>query len=158
MDLRGLYLNNLQNLLFHLSSAMKVPIVQFRRHLIIRWDPCMSCLLTTVELCWLRRRFSHPANKNIVDVLERSETENIGQEIRRALKARERACDPFPTYAQRPERFKFTLEKIRSSNTQFTWIPPYSRKPVLHVVDESTRLQSAGLLSDILSETLWKAL
>lgn len=159
MDLLGIYLNNLQNVLIHAKSGLKAPVNRIRGNPFLWWNTYMSSFLTTVELRRLLRRFGHPSTETLMNILNRAGIEDIGPNTRRTLADIQRTCVPCQTYAQKPRRFKFTLQDDKDFNhTVYADIFYINSKPILHVVDEATYFQSTKWLAYMKAETLWKAL
>lgn len=70
-----------------------------------------------------------------------------------------RKCKPCQTYAQAPRRFKFALRDGKEFNhTVFVDIFNIDKKPIIHVVDESTRYQAASSLPNVTADAVWRAM
>lgn len=85
--------------------------------------------------------------------------EKVGNSTRRVLNEIVQRCDSCKVYAQRPKRFKFELRADKDFNhTVYTEIFYIEGKPILHMVDESTRYQEGRWLESFSSEALWRSL
>lgn len=159
MDRLGIYLNNLENALIQPKAGQKASVNRVNGHPFLRWNPLISCLFTTAELRRLYRRFGHPSTEKLMNILERAGTQDIGPDKKKFVAEIERTSVPCKTYEQKPRRFKFTLRNDKEfNNTVYADIFYIDKKPILHVADEATYLQSARCLKDMKVETLWMAL
>lgn len=159
MDSPGIYLDNLRNLLIHPASNQNAVVTRTNGHPFVHWNAHLKCMLTSVELRRLHRRFGHPSTYKLINLLERSEIQHLGPETRKILKGIKRTCDPCQSYAQKPRRFKFTLRDDKDFNhTIYADIFYIEVKPVLHIVDEATYFQATRWLENVTSDTLWRAL
>lgn len=79
--------------------------------------------------------------------------EKVCNTIRRVQNRIVRRCDSCKVYWQRPKIFKIALRADKYFNhTVYTYIFYIKGKPILHVVDESTRYQAVRLHKSVSSE------
>lgn len=114
---------------------------------------------TYAELCRLHCRFGHPHVDKLYNLPKRAEVQDVDAYTRQMLERVEQLCGPFQEYAQRPRRFKFTLrDDIDFSRTEYADISYIDGKPNFHVVDNATLFQAAIILSEVSTDSLWRAI
>lgn len=87
--------------------------------------------------------FGRPCVAKLVNLLTRFKLENVDVDPRVMLEDTTRRCKPYQTYAQAPRRFKFALREDKIHNdTVFVDILYIESKPILQIVNESTRYQA----------------
>lgn len=78
-------------------------------------------------------------------------------ETRKILLDMMRRCVACQTYAQKPRRFKFTLQNDKEFNhTVYADVFYIDAKPILHIVNEATNYQAAQCLPTVSSRSLWR--
>ncbi|KAI0995528.1 hypothetical protein K3495_g12651 [Podosphaera aphanis] len=126
-------------------------------------DPFLStvyiqqCFLTEQELRQLHRRFGHPTVNRLAKLLERSSHEYD----RTLLEKISKFCKFCQKHSNAPGRFKFSLRSIddvQFNHIVYADIMYFDGSPLLHVVDEGTRFQSAHWLKDMSAKTVWETL
>lgn len=159
MDRMGLFYKKLQDKLIHAATGEYSTVTRYYEHPFYRWNPVISCLFTETELRRLHRRFGHPKAEKLFNLLKRSELSNVTSATRKLLEKVTRRCKPFQENFPAPRRFKFTLREDKKFNhSVFVDIFYIEKKPILHVVDESTRYQAARWLKNVSADTVWRAL
>lgn len=159
MDRLGLYYNNTSDQLIHSETGQSVRVDRCHGHAFLTWNPITECMFTYNDLKRLHRRFGHPTVEKLMNLLRRADVDRVGDDTRKALTEITRSCDPCQRYAQPPRRFKFTLRDEKFFNQSlYVDIFTLDKKPVLHIVDESTKYQAARWLPDVSTEQVWRAL
>lgn len=140
MDRLGVYYDNKLDKLVYRTSGTSIDVTREYGNAFVTWNPMTECYLTYQELSRLHRRFSHPSSEKLMDVLRRADGKNVGDNNRKMLEQIGRTCSSCQKYAQQPKRFIFELRDEKYFN-QNIFVDKFTleRKPVLHVVDESTR-------------------
>lgn len=68
-----------------------------------------------------------------------------------------RTCSLFQFQSARPHRFKFAKRDEKQFNHSiYIDIISLDRKPVLHIVDETTRYQAEKFLTSVSSSSIWR--
>ena len=113
------------------------------------------CFLTEIELRRLHRRFGHPSVRRLQQVLEPS-----GHDVELlALEHLTKYCEHCQKHSKSPGRFSFTLKDDIDFNFNIIVDILYlDGKPVLHIVDKSTRFQAGRWLKDISAKHVWDQL
>ena len=148
MDKLGAYFNNIINQL--VQSDQSYPIIRRYGHVFLPW--CTSaytiatesfdqnpCFLTHVELRRLHRRFGHPSVQRLQQFLERPGHDFELHTLEHLTKYRHH-CQ---IHGSSPGRFSFTIKgDIDFNFNVIVDILYIEGKPILHIVDESTRFQA----------------
>lgn len=110
--------------------------------------------LDEVELRRLHQRFSHPSAHRLYQLLK-----HVGDEPNhKVLDYLRKFCVHCKKYAKLPGRFKSTLRQDVIFNHSVIFDVMYlNNYPILHVVDEATRLQAARSLKNLLAQNTWDA-
>jgi hypothetical protein len=97
------------------------------------------CYLIDVELRRLHRRFGHPSIRRLHQILDRA-----GHNVEtRAIEHLVKYCHHCQKHEKSPERFSFIIKNDVDFNYNIIVDILYIEfKPVLHIVDESTRFQT----------------
>lgn len=159
MDRLKVSYDNQNDVLLHHTTGATAPVVREFGHPFIRWDGFMQCFYTENELQRLHRRFGHPSADKLSNLLKRADPEKFKRGTRKMLEIISRQCKPCQFQSQAPRRFKFTIRTEKNFNESI-YIDVFfiDGKPILHVVDESTRYQAARWLPAQNAEEIWKAL
>lgn len=159
MDRLQVHYNNLEDKLYHVPSGHIAKVSRKFDHPFIWWNPIYQCLFSEVELRRLHKRFGHPHADKLYNLLKRSELPDVDSKTREILEDISRKCLHCQRYAQAPRRFKFNLREDKDFNhTVFVDIFYIDKRPILHVVDESTRYQAARWLPTVSADAVWRAL
>ena len=167
MDTLKVYYNNLTNTL--VTPTKSVPVVRRFGHPFLLWDDSLRtyltdslnqnpCLLTTVELRRLHRRFGHPAADRLHKVLERSGHDDVEKGVFERLT---KYCSHCQKHGRSPGRFKFTLRADQDpvfNHSVFVDVMYIDGSPVLHVIDERTRFKAARWLRNLSARQTWDTL
>lgn len=140
MDQADIFYINLYDKLIQPESGEVFSVTRFYPHPFLLWNPFMSCVFTETELRRLHRRFGHANSEKLYNLLKQCELPDITCKTLEILEKITPRCKPCQKHALSPRRFKFTLR----DNRDFSHIVLVDnfyieRKPVLHVVDKSTR-------------------
>ncbi|KAI0993887.1 hypothetical protein K3495_g14297, partial [Podosphaera aphanis] len=172
MKLLNVYLDNIKDCL--IQGSREFPVFNRFGHLFLLWDmplatylstvdPFLSplaiqqCFLTEQELRQLHRRFGHPSVDRLAKLLEKSSHEYD----RTLIEKISRFCKFCQKHSNAPGRFKFSLRSIddvQFNHIVYADIMYIDGSPLLHVVDEGTRFQSAHWLKDMSAKTVWETL
>lgn len=165
MDKLGVYFNNLQNLVVTRTKET-VPVVRKFGHAFLLCNSALQTYITEsfeqypshlseVELRRLHRRFGHPAVDRLYKLLDRA-----GHEIdKKVLEHLTKFCHFCQKHGKSPGRFRFTLREDVEFNFNIIVDVMYiNNRPILHVVDESTRFNAARWLKDISANHTWEVL
>ena len=157
MDSMGIFLNNLQNVLFQPRTGKEVAVVRKWGHpfmlLDSREQTLAWCHMTEPELRQLHRRFGHPSIARFATVLERAGQEFDYETVKRLTKF----CHHCQLHAKSPGRFRFALKDDLDFNYNVEVDVQYlDGKPVLHLVDVATAFMNAAFLPDVSTATLWR--
>lgn len=159
MDKLGVYFDNIDNLLVHKQSNMSQTVERHFGHAVINWNPHLQCAFTEAQLRRLHRRFGHPSANKLVNLLEKSDTDEATQETRDILDKISRQCRLCQRHNQARRRFRFTIrDDAHFNHSLYTDVFFILKRPILHVVDEEKRFQAARLLKDSSSDSVWRAL
>lgn len=164
MDKLGAFFNNLTNII--VQSNRSHPVIRRYGHAFLLW--CTSaysfitesfmqnpCYLTDIELRCLHRRFIYTSVEHLQQVLELSRHRVELQAIKHLTKY----CEHCQKYGQSPGRFSFTIKDDIDFNYNIIVDILYMEgKPVLHLVDETTRFQAGRWLKDISAKHVWDQL
>lgn len=163
MDLHGVYLDNIDNVL--VSTTCRFPVTRRFGHPFLlckirlpstTYELGQDCFLTYTELRRLHRRFGHPAAHYLQRLLERSGHDDVNYEEIRKLT---RFCKQCQKFGKSPGRFEFKLrDEINFNHAILIDIMYIDNNPILHIVDESTRYQAAQWLCNMTSEHIWDTL
>ena len=169
MDRRKAYFNNVSNRL--IFPGGETPVVRRFGHPFLLLANiqsidvyieesllCNPCYLTETELRRLHRRFGHPAVDRLHKILARSGHEDIDMSM---LEHLTKFCHHCQVHGKSPGRFKFTLRDEDNSMFNYNLIIDVmyiNNIPVLHVVDEATRMNAARWLSGMSSRETWDVL
>lgn len=166
MDSLGTFFNNLTNRM--IQGTVRHPMVRRYGHAFLLWHifsyslitesfPQNLCYLTDVELRRLHRRFGHPSVRRLQTILERSgHADDIDIDTLRHLT---KYCEHCQRHGQSPGRFNFTIrENIDFNFNIIVDILHISGRPVLHLVDQSTRFQAGRWLKEISTKHVWDQL
>ena len=147
MDSLGIYFDNLTNRLHHKVSNEYESIERFYGHPFYKWSNMMQCFYTESELRRLHRRFGHPGTDKLFNLLKEADVQAVSPKTRASLEEIAKHCKLCQLHGQRPRRFRFTLRSKKGFNQSvFIDIMFIDGKPLLHVVCETTRYQSAQWL------------
>lgn len=159
MDRLRVHYNNLADKLYHVPTGYFARISRIFGHPFLCWNPINHCFSTEAKLRRLHKRFGHPHADKLYNVLKRSELPDVDSKTREILEGIKRKCLQCQRYVQAPRRFKFNLREDKEFNhTIFVDIFYIDGRPILHVVDESTRYQAARWLPKISADAVWRAL
>ena len=124
----------------------------------LKWESTDYTFYTETELRKLHRSFGHPSAKALAELLKRARPTD--PYVHDELDAIIRECAVCAKNASIPRRFKLTVgtEDVRFNHIVAVDIVTIEGKQVLHCVDESTHFQAAAFLTNMKSETVWKAL
>jgi hypothetical protein len=165
MDKLKVYFNNLTNTL--ITPHGSVPVVRRFGHSFLLWDTSLRtfvvdsfdynpCFLTNTELQRLHRRFGHPSVSRLQKVLERAGHDDVDKSV---LEYLTKYCVHCQRHGQSPGRFKFNLkDDVHFNYSIIVDVFYITGKPVLHVVDESTRYQAGRWLQNISAKHTWDTL
>ena len=127
-----------------------------------KWTPtdCNFALYTEPELRKLHRSFGHPAASALSNLLKKARPDEFDASVREALDDITRACDPCQRYSTKPRRFKLAVgtEELRFNHVVAVDVMTIDKRPVLHMVDESTHFMTARWLPLMTSIETWKAI
>ena len=164
LDRLGAFFNNVTNML--VQSDRTYPIVRCYRHAFLLWCTSASsiaiesltynpCFLTEIELRRFHRCFGHSSVRRLQQVLERS-----GHDVELlALEHLTKYCEHCQKHGKSLGRFSFTLKDDIDFNFNIIVDILYiDGKPVLHIVDESTRFQAGHWLKDVSAKHVWDQL
>lgn len=179
LDRLGYYFNNCTNMLVNHVTNDAVPVSRMYGHGFLTWDSPVShfCVdqlpithlsafptsrrendefeavqLSEQDLRRLHRRFGHPSVDRMARVLDASNHEFD----REMLKAISKMCESCQKHQRGPGRFKFTLkDEALFNHSVIADIFHLDGGPVLHVIDEATRFQSARFLDDVSAKHVW---
>lgn len=164
LDKLGAFFNNLTNEI--VQSNRVIPVIRRYGHAFLLW--CTSaysimsesldlnpCFLTETELRRLHRRFGHPSVQRLHRILERS-----GHDVEmQAIEYLTKYCEHCQKHGRSPGRFSFTIkDDINFNYNIIVDILYIESKPVLHIVDDSTRFQAGRWLKSISAKHVWDQL
>ncbi len=159
MDKLKLHFNYIMNQLYHIPSGTSVLITPQFGHPFYLWQPMLHALFTEIELRLLHRRFRHPQNDKLVNLLRRARFASVSEETKKMLDKIVLNCEACQIYASKPRRFQFTLRDDKDFNDSvYIDVFVIDCAPILHVVDEATRYQAARWLDKVSAPVLWTAL
>lgn len=159
MDCVGVHYNNLENKLIHPASGMTANISRQFGHPFITWNSPIQCYFTETEIRRLHKRFGHPHQDKLFNLLRRADVGKDTPEMRKLIETITKMCSFCQKYAQKQGRFKFSLSDDKDFNhTVFVDIFYLDGKAVLRVVDQATRYQAVRWLSTITADSVWRAL
>ena len=164
LDKLGAFFNNLTNKIIQTNRSH--PVIRRYGHAFLLWNMSAymitsesltsnQCYLTDVDLRRLHRRFGHPSVRRLHQVLERS-----GHDVElQAIEYLTKYCEHCQKHAKSPGRFSFTIKDDIDFNCNVIVDILYIEgKPVLHIVDESTRFQAGRWLENISAKHVWDQL
>lgn len=159
MDRIRIHYNNLTHTLHHNPSGASISVSRQFGHPFIKWNNFTDSFFSESELRRLHKRFGHPTADKLLNLLKRSDIDQVDSATLSILEEISRRCRLCQFNAQRPRRFKFSLKSEKDFNQQiYVDVMHLEGKPVLHVVDEATRYQAARWLPDVGADTVWNAL
>lgn len=116
-------------------------------------------MFTMPELKRLHRRFGYPNADKLFHLLKRAEPDKVEDKTRSRLEEIVQHCKLCQFHAQKPRRFKFTLQDEKNFNqVSFLDIVSIDQKNAIHVADEATRYQAARWLPTMGADSVWLAL
>lgn len=128
---------------------------QARRKVVDTVEGVIADLHTAVYTCTSTK---HSTDK-FHNILKRATPEFVNQDNRCTLKEISRLCNICQLESPRPQRFKLTLRDDKKFNhTVFIDVFYLDKKPIMLVVDESTRYQAVRWITSIISANVLKAL
>ena len=176
MDKLGIRYDNLADEIVRPSDNKRLPIFRSFGHPFMVWNlpfstlsasflsalPPMESFLTELELRRLHRRFGHPANRRLLDLMDRA-GQHTHPQMKRQHEDLLAKIAKFCTFCQRhrrsPGRFKFTLRSedadAQFNHTVFMDVFWLDEKPTLQVVDMATLFHAARWLPNMTGQTAW---
>ena len=123
----------------------------------LRWNPQDQVLFSECELLRLHKSFGHPSVRALSNLLRKARPK--APDVTRQLEEIAE-CDTCAKHATKPRRFKLTVgrKECRFNHVVAIDIMFIDGLKILHCVDEATHFQSATILSNMKSATVWKAL
>lgn len=164
MDKLGVYYDNTRDVL--VTSTKEVPVFRRFGHAFLLSNSSLQsyligsfdqnpCYLTEAELRRLHRRFGHPSAKRLEKLLTRA-----GHDIdKKSLEYLTKYCHFCQKHGKSPGRFRFTLrDDVEFNFNIIVDIFYINSRPVLHIVDESTRFSAGKFLQNISAKHTWEVL
>jgi hypothetical protein len=117
-----------------------------------------SCLLIEIELRRLHRRFDHFSMRRLYEILTRSDHDNVKS---RVIEHLNKYCHHCQMHEKFSERFSFSIRDDFEFNFNILMNILYietrsdENKPVLHLMNETTRFQVDRWLKDISARHVW---
>lgn len=100
------------------------------------------------EVLHLHKRFGHMSANKLANFLERSNIVEVTQDSRNILDWISMRCRLFNLHDQAPCSPRFTIrDDLQFNHSIYIDLFFIMKCPILHVIDESTRFQSARLLT-----------
>lgn len=118
-----------------------------------------ECLYTVAEAEKLHRSFGHPSTQKLAAMLEKADPAEVSS-LRKMLDDIRRQCITCQTLSQKPQRYRLAATDPEACfNSEILCDIMYIRKkPVLHIVDEATKLTAAAFLKSVSAESVWSML
>jgi hypothetical protein len=167
MDTLGVYYNNITDTLITPTGSILITW-QFG-HPFLLWKETLEpfitesflqdpCLLITVELQRLHRRFGHSAADKLHKLLERAGHEDINK---KTIEHLTKYCSHYQLHGKSSGWFKFTLWADQDPVFNFSIfvdVMYIDGNPILHIIDEATRFQATKWLRDLSAKHTWETL
>ena len=105
------------------------------------WTSRNTLFYTTAQLEKIHRQFEHPSASKLLSLLKRAGTQAVDATNIQTLKRHCITMQALPTHHNTPVRFRVSIghEHVRFNARVYIDIMYLDGKPVLHIVDESTR-------------------
>ena len=164
MDRLGVYYNNIKDIFT--SDNMSMSVIRRFGHSFLLWKETLRlyitnsfdfnlCCLTDTKLRQLHRRFDHSFALKLRRILKQFDHDFI----KIALNKLTEYCTFCQKHGRLFERFKFILRQDVNFNYSIIVDIMYiDNEPILHVIDEVTRFQSARWLANINVRHTWNTL
>lgn len=117
-------------------------------------------MYTENELRRIHRGFGHPSVKTTDSLLHRAASEDMSNEIKIRIRKIHESCRVCKEQASKTRRFKLTIgtEELRFNQRVFVDTMFIDRRPIIHLVDESTHFSAACFLRTQSAKETWKAI
>lgn len=156
MDRMKIFYNNHTYQLMHHKSCETTQSKPFYGHSFVRYDSMLQSFFMYTELKHLHKRFTYPHVDKLLNLLKLTELDSDDAGTRSMLTDITRACIPCALYAQAPHLFQFSLRVDKYFyHIVFLDIFYLDSKPILHVVDESTRSQAEHWFLNVTAKSVW---
>lgn len=154
----GLKVDELEDIIAHPATGMKIPLAHTSGHLWRMWD-IGEVLCSRRDLLKLHRRFAHPSVDKLYNLLRRAKPEEVDQNTRKILNDITERCGPCQRLAPKPYVFQISMPDLMQFNHEIIVDVFFiDGKPVLHVVDRGTHFSASEFLQGQSAEAIWNAL
>lgn len=155
MDRKGIFYRIFEDSLVHQESGEFATVTPIFEHIFLHWHYFMEFLFTEAELLRIHRCFGHPEADKIYNLLKRSALLHVKSETHDILEKITRRCKPCQELAPASHRFNFTLCDDKEFN-HITIVDIFyiEKKPLLHVVDESTHYRAVRWLPNVTADAV----
>lgn len=138
-----------------------VPLTRSRsQHLFARMDYHSSIYFTRTQLHRLHQQFYHPSAEKLYNLVKKSRPEDTTPETLTILKEISKECDSCQRISAAPQRFRVAIgsEHVQLNERILLDLMYIEGKPVLHIIDESTKFSAARFIPNKKVDTIWKTL
>ena len=172
LDSERLYACNVTNKLFHRRILSKegdplefvdmwcTPLTRHDNHLYAEmlFPSCM--FYTAAQLKRFHLQFAHPSAGKLYNLLKKAGLEAAYARTLETLEKIVAECEPSQRIRNSPLRFRVAMghENVRFNSRVYIDIMYLDGRPVLHIVDESTRFSAARLLTKMTTDAVWEAI
>ena len=140
------------------NPELKAPLKYYKGHLYIVW-PTSVVLFTHRELLNLHRRFAHPSNTKLIELLKKACPDKIDEKTRKVLDETVARCNTCQRMTKEPFVFQVTMPDNIVFNHEvyldLAWIEPRPQKLIIHVVDRGTHFSAAQFVPNESAEGIW---
>ncbi|POS82415.1 hypothetical protein EPUL_006188 [Erysiphe pulchra] len=158
MDRLQVKLDNLNNVL--LQGDKSFPVIRRFGHIFLPNKVIFKSsdfFLSTIELRRLHRRFCHPSADRLCNLLKNSKHEVYRNSVTNPIMLVKNMVD-HPDVLNSHCMTNQLILTILFNHSIHVDVFYINGKPILHVVDETTRFQAAKWLANMTSQTMWDAL
>ena len=172
LDSEQLYACNVTNQLFHRQILSKkgdplifiykwsTPLTRHDNHLYEEMAFPTTVFYTTAQLRNFHHQFAHLSDGKLYNLLKKAGLEAVEAQTLETLEKITAECEPCQRIRNAPLRFKVAMghEDIRFNSRVYIDIMYLDGRPVLHIVDKSTRFSAARFLTKMTTDAVWEAI
>ena len=119
-----------------------------------------TCAFYTVkQLEKIHYQFAHPSAGKLYKLLKRGGLETVTATTHKILEEIVQRCEPCQRSRNAPQRLRVTMgqEHLRFNAEAYIDIMFLNGRPVLHIIDSTTRFSAARFLPKSTTDTIWEA-
>ena len=136
------------------------PLTRHDNHLYEEMAFPTTVFYTTAQLRNFHHQFAHLSDGKLYNLLKKAGLEAVEAQTLETLEKITAECEPCQRIRNAPLRFKVAMghEDIRFNSRVYIDIMYLDGRPVLHIVDKSTRFSAARFLTKMTTDAVWEAI